>query len=153
MAATVYAQQQPKGTTPDGLPINAKGRVFDPGLPEGDRTFSMLGHLAVLGHLVVPLFAIAAPIAMYLAKRKESPFVADHLREAINFQVTLILYSLVLPLLIAVLGVFTLGIGLVLLVPAMALPYVLGIVGMIMGAVAANRGEYYRYPMTIRFVH
>jgi uncharacterized Tic20 family protein len=29
---------------------------------------------------------------------------------------------------------------------------VLGIVGMIYGATAANRGEYYRYPMTIRFI-
>lgn len=153
MAATVYAQHEQTRTTPEGLPINAKGRVFDPGVPEGDRTFSMLGHLSVLAHLMVPLLALAAPIAMYLTKRKESPFIADHLREAINFQITLILYSLVLPILIAVVGVLTLGVGLILLVPAAILPYILGIVGMIMGSVAANRGEYYRYPMTIRFVH
>ena len=46
------------------------------------------------------------------------------------------------------------GVGMVVTVPAaLLLPYVLGIVGMIQAARAAHRGEYYRYPMSLRLVH
>ena len=90
---------------------------------------------------------------MYHAKKEDGPFAADHLKEAVNFQITLILYSILLPIVITIFGVLTLGIGLVLLIPAAILPYALGVIGVILASIAANRGEYYRYPMTIRFWH
>ena len=91
-------------------------------------------------------------IAMWQIKKKDSPFVDDHGREAVNFQLSLILYSFALPAIAAIIGVLTLGVGFLLMLPAIALPFVLGLVGMIMGMIAANRGEYFRYPMTIRFI-
>ncbi len=133
-------------------PVNERGRYTDPDATDDERTFSLLGHLSVLGHMVVPGLAIIAPIVMYNVKKKESPFAADHLREAINFQITLLLYSTVLPIVATIFGVLTLGIGLILLVPIAVLPYVLGVIGVIMGSMAAQRGEFYRYPMTLRFL-
>jgi uncharacterized Tic20 family protein len=35
----------------------------------------------------------------------------------------------------------------------MPVVWVLGLVGMIMAAIAANKGQYFRYPATIRFLH
>ena len=45
--------------------------------------------------------------------------------------------------------VLTCGVGALLYVGI----YVLGLVGMIMAVMAANRGEYFRYPATIRLIH
>ena len=79
---------------------------------------------------------------MWLIKRKDSPFLDDHGKEAVNFQISLVIYFFISAILMVVL----VGIAL------MAAVYVLGIVGMIMASVAANRGEYYRYPMCLRLI-
>lgn len=91
--------------------------------------------LTLLGHIVLSLVAIIAPIIMWNIKKDESPFLDDHGREAINFQISLIIYSI----LIIPAGILTCGIGFIFFpVPIYA--------------IAANRGEFYRYPMTMRFL-
>ncbi|RMH25124.1 MAG: DUF4870 domain-containing protein [Planctomycetota bacterium] len=65
----------------------------------------------------------------------------------------MIIYSVALPLIAGIIGALTCGIGFILMVPAVAGPYILGLIGMIMAAMAANRAEFYRYPMTFRFIH
>ncbi|GJM18933.1 MAG: membrane protein [Phycisphaeraceae bacterium] len=130
-------------------PVNERGRVVDADAPDDERTFGMLGHLSVLGHLVISGFAIIVPIVMYQSKKKDAPFAADHLREAINFQISLIIYTVAL----AIFSVVTIGIGLILAAPLGVGVYILGLIGVIQASMAANRGEYYRYPMTIRFLH
>ncbi|MDF1809475.1 MAG: DUF4870 domain-containing protein [Phycisphaerales bacterium] len=125
-------------------PINARGRAFDPDATDDERTFALMLHLSLLAHVVLTGFAILVPIIMWNIKKEESPFLDDHGREAINFQISLIIYSIIwIPI-----AIITCGIGAVLVL----LPYVLGIVGMIQAAMAANRGEFYRYPMTFRFL-
>jgi len=118
-------------------------RVAHHGAEPWELTYATFLHLALLAYLVVPI-PVVVPLVMWLVKKDESPFVDDHGREAVNFHITLTIY-MVLTVPIALL---TCGVGFV-LVPAV---YVLGLVGMILAAVAANRGEYYRYPMCLRFV-
>lgn len=130
-----------------------KGRLIDPDATSDERSYALLTHLSLLGHIIVPYVAIVVPAVMYLAKKGQSPFIDDHAKEAINFQITLILYTLILPALAALIGVLTCGVGLVLLIPAVIGPYILGLIGMVMAASAANRGEFFRYPMNIRLIH
>jgi uncharacterized Tic20 family protein len=116
-------------------------RLVDEQAQEWERTYAMCLHLSLLTvHVVMP---VIPALVMWLIKRDRSPFVDDHGREAINFQLSLVIYF------VASIVLFFCGIGVVI---AMAV-YVLGIVGMILGAVAAQRGEYFRYPATIRFLH
>lgn len=125
-------------------PVNERGRVYDPGVTEDERTWSVLAHLSLLGHLVMPFGAVAFPWVIWLLKRHESVYTGDHAREALNFHLTLMLYHLItIPL-----ALITCGIGGLLVLVA----YVLGVIGMVQAAIAANRGEFYRYPMTFRFV-
>ena len=119
---------------------------------DDDRTYAVLMHLSVLAHLVIPYIAVAIPIVMWMSRRDRSAFVDDHGREAVNFQLTLILYLFVLPVLGVILTVLTLGLGIIVLIPLIFLPYVLSIVGMILAVKHTNRGELFRYPMTIRFL-
>ena len=128
-------------------PLNAQGRAFDPDTTSDERTYALFLHLSLLLHIPLSILAIIAPLIMWNIKKAESPFLDDHGREAINFQITLIIYSILFTILAIPAGLLTCGIGF-----SLALfPYILGLIGMIKAATAANRGEFYRYPMNIRF--
>jgi len=120
---------------------NLNDPLADPHATEWERHYSMGLHLTLLAiHVAVPL---VPAIVMYMIKKDESPFVADHGREAVNFQLSLLLYGLIGALLIPACGT-----GFVVITAT----YVLGIVGMIFAAMAANKGRYYRYPACLRFL-
>lgn len=126
-------------------PVNERGRIMDPAVTDDQRTYTLLMHLSLLGASVIGPFTILIPIIMWQMKKDESAFVDDHGREAVNFQISMMIYSV----LGAVLAVITLGLAAILVVPFVT---VLSIVGMIMAALAANRSEYFRYPMTLRLL-
>lgn len=77
-------------------------------------------------------------LVMWQSRKHDSDFIDDHGREAMNFQISLFPLTLIGTLL-------TCGLGLVLL-PAFAIAF--GFVAFR----AAGRAEYYRYPMTFRFL-
>jgi uncharacterized Tic20 family protein len=88
------------------------------------------------------LFApfVLAPLVLWLVKKDESSFVDDHGREVLN----LLLSALV----------FTVGLGLIPILgwAVLATWYLVTAVKLVRGAVASSNGEYFRYPMTIRFL-
>lgn len=133
--------------------VNERGRWVDDACSPDDRSFAMFTHLSLLAHMVVPFVAVIIPILMWHNKKDSSPYVADHGREAVNFQLSLMLYSIILPTIAIPVGLLLFLVGVAITVPLAAIfPYVLGLIGMIHAAMAANRGEMYRYPMTIRFL-
>lgn len=125
-------------------PVNERGRAYDPDVTDDERTYALMMHLTLLGHVVLSLIAIIAPIIMWQIKKDTSPFLDDHGREAVNFQLSLVILSILL----IPIGILTCSAGFFLYIPL----YVLALIGMIQAAQAANRGEFYRYPMTFRLV-
>jgi uncharacterized Tic20 family protein len=133
--------------------VNEKGRYVVEGVSHDERTFSTLIHLSLIAQTILPVVAIAIPIVMWMTKKNESTYIADHGREAVNFQISLMLYSVLLPIIAIPIGLLLFVVGVAVTLPIAALfPYALGLIGMIIAAMAANRGELYRYPMTIRFL-
>ena len=118
-------------------------RFFDDAASERERTYAMFNHLTSVLVFVIGIPVVAAWI-MWLIKKDESPFLDDHGKEAVQFQLSLFLYGLML----VPIGFLTLGVGAVL--GGIAI-FALGVVGTILGAKAAHRGQYFRYPMTMRF--
>ncbi|RNC82764.1 MAG: DUF4870 domain-containing protein [Phycisphaera sp.] len=138
-------------------PMNSMGTyngsaVAAQSVTDDDKTYAMLMHLSVLAHFVLPYISLAIPIVMWLTRKDRSGFIDDHGREAVNFQISVSIYSFVLPIIGVIIMFLTLGLGVILLIPLVFLPYVLAIVGMVMAIVRTNKGEYFRYPMTIRFL-
>jgi uncharacterized Tic20 family protein len=101
-----------------------------------DRTLAMFCHLggAVLGFLV--------PLILWLIQKDKSRFIDDQGKEALNFQLTVLIGYLI--------GVatFCFFIGIVIFFGTWVTNLVFGI----LGAVAAQKGERYRYPISIRFI-
>lgn len=116
----------------------AGGRVGSCGEGSGDRNLLACAHLwPFIGALTgtAPLFFLA-PVVFWFVRKDQSPLVDDQGREIIN--VTLTLFVL---LLVPVIG------WLVLLVWGPV-----WLVSSVRAAMVSQRGEYFRYPMTIRFL-
>ncbi len=137
---------QPPPIPPPTPMMTPGGRLVDLSATSAQRNYAVFMHLTLLLAYVFWGISLIAPIIMWQVKRTESNFIDDHGRETVNFHLTLLLYALV--------GVafFLTGIGACIAIPLWFFAAVLGIVGMILAATAAGRGEYYRYPACIRFV-
>jgi uncharacterized protein len=107
-----------------------------------DRTFGMLCHLLSLSGFIIPLGNIIGPLVIWLIKKDQSAFVNDQGKESLNFQISIFIYAIISAILIIVLiGILTsIAVGLFWLIFT------------IIASVRANEGQYYRYPLTIRFV-
>jgi len=117
-----------------------------PGLPTGttsqnDRTWGVAAHLSGFVAAWVAL-GFLGPLAVLLAAGNTSPFVRRHAVEALNFNLSVLAYASKKTVLMLVLIGF-------LALPLVGLLY---LVATIQGAMAASRGEDYRYPLSIRFV-
>jgi len=110
-------------------------------------TWAMAAHLTALAALFIGL-PFVGPLIVYLTK-KDNPFVRRHAAEALNFNLSIMLYTLILGIVTIIGLVFIVGI---LLLPLFLVLFVVWIVLVILAAVAGSRGEEYRYPLTIRFL-
>jgi len=85
-------------------------------------------------------------LAVWLIKRDDSAFVAEHAKEALNFNLSMFIYAVVL----IAFSFITLGIGILLALPAGCVLAVVWLVCTLQAAFRAYDGQPYRYPMTIR---
>lgn len=117
-------------------------------LEESDaRMWAAFAHLSGLVYLIgVP--GIFGSLIVWLWKRGDHPLVNEHGKEAVNFQITLLIYNTAA----VVIGFLTCGLGLIVLAPLLAILAVLIIVLPIIATVQASEGRPYRYPLTIRLV-
>lgn len=98
-----------------------------------DRIWALLAHLSYF------VFAIFGPLIIWLVKRDSSSFVEEQAKEALNFQLSIVLIGMLC------------GITIILL-PVTILLGIAGIVFSVMAGVKAYEGEDYRYPYTIRMI-
>ncbi len=97
---------------------------------------------ATLIHIGGIIIGFISPLVGYLVLKDRSAFVREHARQALNFQLTmLIAYVIGYILFIVIIGI----------VVVLAV-WVVIIVFSILAAMAANRGELYKYPLSIQFV-
>jgi uncharacterized Tic20 family protein len=107
------------------------------------RNWAMLAHLSsLLGYVGVPLATVLGPLIVWLMKKDQHPFIDEHGKESLNFQLSMLIY-----LIVSGLSAF-ICIGFVLF----PVVYIAGIVFVIIAAIKSSNGESYRYPLTIRFV-
>ena len=121
-------------------------------ISQNDKNYSAITHLSGFAGWIFPFGNIIAPIVLWTAKKSESSYINNHGKAAVNFQLSLIVYSFLLALLIIPIAIFTLGLGLVAIaigiIPAIILKFIL----IISASIKANNGEQYHYPFTIEFI-
>lgn len=113
----------------------AEETVSQPEMSREARNMAMLCHLlGVMGFF--------APLMIWLIEREKHRFVDEHGRDAMNYQISLLLYCAVSFLLtLVIIGVLMLCVLIV-----------VHVVLVIVGAVKASRGEPWHYPIAISFL-
>ncbi len=115
--------------------------------------------LSVICHLGVLLFAVLLPLIIYLTAARDDSEVRHHAREAVNFQITvLILWIVGFAVAFGSFGSELSAaneappLGFIVVFGAMFVLFFVAIGFAIYGAVQAGRGRRWRYPVSLRLV-
>ncbi len=115
------------------VPVTGGGDMAE----QDEKLWSMFSHLGGLLGL-----GFVAPLVIYLVQKGRSPFVEAHSREALNFQLSYLVYfGICMVTMLLIIPIFIL----------MALGVLLFVVGIIAG-IRAYEGGFVGLPFTIRFL-
>lgn len=122
-----------------------------PTLPSSDeRMWAMFGHLSALsGLLTGGIGYVVGPLIIWQIKKETMPFAAAEAREALNFNLSWLLWLILLSFATVILFFVFIGI---LLVPVLILQGIVWMVLSIIASIKANDGQPFRYPLTLRFI-
>jgi uncharacterized Tic20 family protein len=101
--------------------------------PENEKLLALAVHL-----LAIP-FEFLAPVIGYFVLRGKGPFIDHHVKESLNFGITMLLVMVILA--ISIVGWLIIW-----------LPPIYWFILRIIAAIKAAQGEFFKYPLTIRFV-
>ncbi|MFC4427368.1 DUF4870 domain-containing protein [Deinococcus navajonensis] len=150
--------------------------VLSAPIPEPERTPAIVTHLSPLLGFVLPgIGALLGPVAAWLYYRDRSSVLDDQGKEAVNFQISVWLYSTLLTIL--AFGLFSLGLlggavggatghpeagaaaffgalaGFFLVfLPVLLVLGLLPLILMLVAVVQVSAGRVYRYPLTLRLL-
>lgn len=107
-----------------------------------EKQYLLLMHLSQFAGYVFPLAGIILPIVMWSTNKDYSKHIDEHGKMIINFMISFFIYFIISFILVFVF------IGFFLLI----ILGICSIVFTIIGAIRANEGRFYRYPLTIDFI-
>lgn len=94
---------------------------------------------AIATHLLAIPFEFFAPLIAYFVFRDSGPFISHHVKESLNFGLTMVLAFVVLALSV-------IGWVVIWLVPTV------WVIFRIIAAMKAAQGDFYKIPISIRFI-
>ena len=107
-----------------------------------EKQMGMFLHLSQLANIILFPVGIILPIVLWQTQKDKMPALDAHGKEVVNWMISETTYMIVsIVLIFLIIGIF--------LLPVVAL---VGIIFPIIGAVKANNGELWHYPLSIRFL-
>jgi uncharacterized protein len=111
-------------------------------LSESERNWAMLCHLSAFAGFFFPFGGIIGPLICWLSKKDESAWVNVNGRNALNFQLSILLYLvLAIPLCFIIVGI-----------PIVIVLGTLKVICIIIASVNASKGQSFKYPLMIPFI-
>jgi uncharacterized protein len=120
----------------ESVPPQGQYHAAQPLSPDDEKLWATLVHLGGIFFYFLPA------LIGYLVLKDRGPFVRQHTTAALNFQITIALASIIGGITALIL------IGFLILAAAA----ILNLIFSIIAAVAANKGEYYEYPLAFKFI-
>lgn len=100
-------------------------------------------NIATVTHLGGTVFSFVPALIVWILKKNDSAYIADQAKEALNFQITVLIALFIATILMWVLIGF-------LLYPVI---WMVNIVFCIIAAISTSKGETYRYPLCLRLIN
>ena len=127
-----------------------EAELLDEGIDESfkpwnmdQKHYCMLLHLSPLAGGIIPVAGLILPIIMYATNKEHSRFIEETGRNVLNWMITSVIFLIVAAILGAIIPPFMFLLG------AIA---VIDLIFMVIGALKANEGIVYKYPLTIEFI-
>lgn len=139
---------------PTGIKGVHEGPLTGQPATESDaRLWSLFAHLsAIIGYVIgFGLFGWLGPLIIFLVYKDRNRFVRYNAAEALNAAIATLIAEIALAIVFGIITVITLGLGSVLFA-LIGVPALIHVVFAIIGAVKANKGEWWNYPVNIRIV-
>lgn len=100
-------------------------------------------NIATITHLGGTVFSFIPGLLVWALKKDDSPYIADQAKEALNFQISVLIAQFIAGILVMILVGF-IFIGII---------WLLNIVFCILAAISTSKGETYRYPFCLRLIN
>lgn len=111
-------------------------------LSESERNWAMLSHLTAFAGFFFPFGGIIGPLICWLSRKDESAWVDENGKASLNFNLSILLYCiLVIPLCFILVGFLLIG-----------MLMTLKVICIIIATIKSSKGEKFKYPMAIPFV-
>lgn len=108
------------------------------------RKWAVITHLSTLTvFLGIPFANLIAPLIIWILKKDTHPYIKEQGQDCLNFQISVTIYGIVA----GILCLFVIGFFL------LAALVIFDLVYTIKAAVAANKGESFKYPYTFHLVN
>ncbi|MGV3486742.1 MAG: DUF4870 domain-containing protein [Planctomycetaceae bacterium] len=138
---------------PSGFDPYAPYTPVDPGtasspsypMDNQEKNLALLAHLlGCLGVVAGSLLGFLGPLIIWLTQKDKSAFVEEQAREALNFQISLLILMAICSVVVgATCGMFF---------PLLFIPMVLQVVFGIIATMSVAGGNAYRYPYNLRLI-
>jgi uncharacterized protein len=107
-----------------------------------EKNWALAAHAASLIGFIIPFGNIIGPMIVWLMKREQMPYVNEQGKEALNFNITILICTLIsLPLMFIVIGIFLLFVL-----------FIAWLICTIIAIIKSSEGVSYRYPFTLRLI-
>ncbi len=139
-----YGQQSYPAVQTSATPISA----------QDERTWGAISHAGALVAMICSagFLGFVASAVVYMLYKDRGPFVRAHSANSLNVQISMFLWLVAATVVYVILGIVTLGIGFIVLLPVFLLPPVVAGIMHVVGAVKAYQGEWWNPPFTPRFI-
>ncbi|MDR0534115.1 MAG: DUF4870 domain-containing protein [Verrucomicrobiales bacterium] len=105
--------------------------------------------LAMLAHLLAIFTQWLGPLVIWLTQKDKSVFVGEQAKEALNFQITVLLLAFAIAISGFILSFLCIGVWMFLSAPLLIVG---DIICCVIAALEANKGNDYRYPFNLRLI-
>lgn len=109
---------------------------------EDEKNWAIFCHLSALFGYIIVLGNVIGPLIVWLVKKDNSDYINEHGKAALNFQISILIYSIIAGILVCII------IG----IPLLIAIFIINLVMIIKSAISAGKGEMANYPLSIRFI-
>ena len=100
-------------------------------------------NIATVTHLGGTVFSFIPALIVWILKKDDSVYIADQAKEALNFQITVLIAQFIAGVLAIILIGFLL----------MGIIWLVNVVLCVIAAISSSKGETYRYPFCLRLIN
>jgi uncharacterized protein len=112
-----------------------------------EKNWALAAHMSAL-IMLISIPGVIGPLVVWLIQRDKMPFVNEHGKEALNFQLT----QFFIMLACTVIGFVTCSVGFIVTIPIMIADLIFALVMAVIAGLKAGNGERYQYPLCWRLI-